>query len=210
MRTLLLLVATIAAAEPRHEIHVGSHVRALHAASANALTEESLAGPELGYAYRLPLAVADTELWAAGSLALAFVTGQMFQTIETSARALQLTAGLRARRPLWRNIVVATARFEAGAERVGLVLEDAMGHTANDTGWGAVSTAAAGLELGYGRRAWGLSLRFELGYTFTQAVGLDARSRRADDMIALDRASASLGQLDLGGKFFATTITTRF
>lgn len=213
MRALAVLLLTgTAVADVHHEAHVGSFVRALHAPSANALTEDSLLGPDFGYAYRLPVDTGRLELWGSGSLVFGSVAGEMFQTLDTETRMMQLTAGVRARYPLWRRFVLANARLEAGAQRLALFLEDAMDHTARDSGWGAVGTAALGLELQIvPARSWGLSLRFELGYTATQAIDLDARSDGPpDDTIELERMAASIGHLDLGGKFFQWTITTRF
>jgi hypothetical protein len=213
MRVLVLLLLTgTAAAEVHHEAHVGTFIRALHSSSANALTEDSLLGPDFGYAYRLPLDTGKLELWGSGSMVFGNVAGEMFQTLETETRMMQITAGVRARYPLWRRILLANARLEVGAQRAALFLEDSMDHTAQDSGWGAVSTAALGLELQIVEaQAWGISLRFELGYTATQAIDLDARSDGPpDDTIELERTAASLGHLDLGGKFFQWTITTRF
>jgi hypothetical protein len=214
MRALLVLslLATTAHADVDHEAHLGSFVRALHTSSANALTDNSLAGPDLGYAYRLPLDLGKLEVWGTGTFAGGYVDGEMFQTLDTQVRTLQLTAGARVRYPLWRKYVLANARFELGAQRVAFSVEDRAGHTARDTGWGAMSTAALGIELApLALRSFGLSLRLELGYTFTQAVELDARSEGApEDTIELDRMAASIGHLDLGGKVFAITVTTRF
>jgi hypothetical protein len=213
MRALaILLLTTSAAAEVRHEVHVGTFIRALHASSANALTEDSLLGPDFGYAYRLPIDTGKLQLWGSASMVFGNVSGEMFQTLDTEVRMGQLTAGVRARYPLWRNIVLANARLEAGAQRLGLFLEDGMDHTAQDTGWGAVSTAALGLELqAVAMRSWGISLRFELGYTATQAIDLDARGGGPPEgTLELERTAASIGHLDLGGKFFQWTITTRF
>jgi hypothetical protein len=85
-------------------------------------------------------------------------------------------------------------------------------HTAADTGWGAVTTAALGLETAFfTRRSFSMGMRFELGYVMTSAVAVDARAEGGpDDTIELDRMAASLGHLDLGGRYFAATITTRF
>src|SRR5688572_17146252 len=101
MRALLLLIPTIGAAEVKHEAHVGTYIRALHTSSANAVTEDSLLGPDFGYAYRLPLETGKLQLWGSASMVFGNVTGEMFQTLDTEVRMGQLTAGVRARYPLW-------------------------------------------------------------------------------------------------------------
>lgn len=215
MRALLILVllASTAHADVNHEAVLGSHVRALRTASANALTEESLAGPMFGYAYRLPLDVmAKLELWGTGTFTFGFGEGKMFQTLATDLRAVQMSAGVRARYALWREVVVANARVDLGAQRVAVSLEDMEGHTARDSGWGAISTAAVGLELNaIARQSFALGLRAELGYVAAQGIGLTARSDGApEDTIELDRMAASLGHLDIGGRYFSMTLMARF
>lgn len=215
MRALLLLVllASTAHADAGHEAFVGSHVRALRTASANALTDDSLAGPTLGYAHRLPLGVLPKlELWGTATMLFGFGEGEVFQTLSTTIDTFQLAAGVRARYPLWRGIVVANARVDLGAQRVAVTLADMADRTASDAGWGAVSTAALGLELvPLARRAFALGFRAELGYVAAQGVELTARSAGApDDTIELDRMAASLGHLDLGGRYVSFTVNARF
>ena len=214
MRALIvLLLASTASADTNHEVVLGSQIRSLHASSANALTDDSLAGPVLGYAYRLPIELAPKlELWGTGLFTAGLVDGEMFQTLATEIRSLQFSAGVRARYPLWRSIVVANARLDAGAQRVAMSLEDMADHTAQDAGWGAISTAAVGLELvPLAFRSFGLSFRVEYGYTMAQGIELAAKSEGApEDTIELDRMAASIGHLDIGGRFLTFTLTTRF
>ena len=210
---ILVLLTSTAHADVNHEAFLGSHIRALRTSSANALTEKSLAGPMFGYAYRLPLDVMPKlELWGTGTFTFGFADGEMFQTLTTHTNALQMSAGVRARYALWREIVVANARVDLGAQRVAVSLEDMEGHTARDSGWGAISTAALGLELNaLALRSFGLGFRAELGYVATQGIGLTAKSDGTpEDTIELDRMAASLGHLDLGGRYFSLTLMARF
>jgi hypothetical protein len=217
MRALLVLciLATTARADVANEATVGSFGRALRSDSANALTEDSLAGPTFGYARRLPLALGSKlTLWGTASLLVAFAEGSMFQTLDTRITAVQPSLGARAVYPLWRRYVAvnATARLDAGIQRVRVSLEDAMGRSASDHGWGGTSTAALGIELmPLARSRFELGLRFELGYVAATGVGLNARSEGApDDTIELDRMAASLGTLELGGRYASFTVTSRF
>jgi hypothetical protein len=210
---ILLLLAGTASADVHHEAFVGSHVRALRSSSANALTDDSITGPVFGYAYRLPLDVMPKlDLWGTGTFTFGFVDGQMFQTLTTHVSSLQMTAGVRARYPLWRKYVVANARLDLGAQRASMSLEDMAGHDARDTGWGAVSTAALGLELNpLALRSVAVGFRAELGYVATQGIGLTAKSDGApEDTIELDRMAASIGHLDIGGRYFSFTLMARF
>jgi len=210
---ILLLLTSTASADTNHEAFVGSHIRALRSSSANALTDDSIAGPVFGYGYRLPFDIMPKlDLWGTGMVAIGFVDGQMFQTLETHTSSVQMTAGVRARYSLWRQYVVANARLDLGAQRAAVSLEDMAGHTARDTGWGAISTAAVGLEVTpLALRSVAIGFRAELGYVATQGIGLTAKSKGApEDTIELDRMAASLGHLDIGGRYFSFTLMTRF
>ena len=210
---LLLLLASTASADVNHEAFLGSHTRALRTSSANALTEDSLVGPVLGYAYRLPFEVTPKlELWGTGTFTFGFVDGQMFQTLATHVSSQQMSAGVRARYALWRRVVVANARLDLGAQRASMSLEDMAGHDARDAGWGAVSTAALGLELNpLALRSVAVGFRAELGYVMAQGIGLTAKSDGAPaDTIELDRMAASIGHLDISGRYFSFTLMARF
>ena len=210
---ILILITGTASADTNHEAMFGSHIRSLRSSSANALTDESLTGAVFGYGYRLPIDVMrKLELWATGMVAGSGVEGEMFQTLSTHMWNAQFTGGVRARYDLWRGFVVANARLDLGAQRLSMSLEDKMGHEAHDTAWGALSTAALGLELNpLVRRSFGLGLRAEFGYVFAQAIGMTARSDGApEDTIELDRMAASIGHLDASGRYFSFTILGRF
>jgi hypothetical protein len=214
MRSLLIFLALsgVAHAETKNEVTIGSYTRALHASSANALTDDSLAGPAFGYARKLPLALAPKlELWATAHLAGGVVQGEMFQSLATDVSNVQFSFGGRARYRLWR-FVHATARLDAGAQKAWLELKDMAGHSAADSGWGAVATAALGIDLlPIELRRFGLGFRAELGYVATSAIELTAKSEGApDDTIVLDRMAASLGHLDIGGRYFAFQVSLQF
>lgn len=210
---LLLLLAGTARADADHEAFLGSHIRALRTSSANALTDDSIAGPVFGYAYRLPKGVIPKlDLWGTGTFTFGFVDGQMFQTLTTHVTSIQMSAGIRARYALWRDYVVANARLDLGAQRASMSLEDMAGHDARDAGWGAVSTAALGLELSpFVLRRVVVGFRAELGYVAAQGIGLTAKSEGApEDTIELDRMAASIGQLDISGRYFSFALMARF
>ena len=210
---LFLLAASTAHADVNNEVSFGSHARALRTDSANALTDRGMAGPSIFYARRLPIeTVPDLELWGTANILGGFTDGTMFQTLETEASTLQMAVGARARYPLWRKLVVANARLDAGTQRVRVEIEDAAGHSASDSGWGATSTAALGIELvPLNTRRFGLGIRAELGYVMTSSIDLTAKSDGApEDTIELDRMAASLGHLDIGGRYFSLVISALF
>lgn len=213
MRALIVLALFASTARADHEAYFGSHVRALRSDSANALTEQSLAGPAFGYGYRLPVdLVPKLELWGTARMMPGFATGKMFQTIDTHVTTFEMAVGVLGRYPVWRRYLFATAHVDAGAQWLSVELEDMDNHTAADTGWGMVTTAALGVEAAFlTRRSFSMGMRLELGYVMTSAVAIDARAEGGpDDTIELDRMAASLGTLDLGGRYFAATFTTRF
>ncbi len=214
MRTLivLLLLAGTANADTHNELWTGSFTRALHTDSANALTGDSLGGGSWGYARELPLrTLPDLELWATGNLLWGTVDGQMFETLDTQIETLQFAAGVRARYPVWR-FVSAVARVDVGTQREAVSIEDQMGNSASDSGWGAISTAALGVELmPLSLRRFGLGFRFELGYVAASSVAITAhRAGGPDDTIELDRMAASLGHLDISGRYASFVISARF
>jgi hypothetical protein len=137
----------------------------------------------------------------------------MFQTLATDVGVLGVSAGGRARYRL-RDRIVASARLDVGAARTRLRLEDAMGHTAADARWGAIATAAVGLDLlALAGPRFALGLRAELGYVVTRAPSLTAApddGEGDEDAILLPRTEASVGHLDLGGRFFGVSLVSQF
>lgn len=217
MRALLAILLLSASGSLAHagdnELSMGSGTRALRADSANALTEDGLGGGGVAYARRLPLAVAPgLELWATGSAWWASAEGTMFQTLATTIDVQQYAVGARARYALWRRHVVGSARLDLGLAENTVGLRDGAGHTAGDSGWGALATGALGLELlAIAHPRFSVGMRFELGYVAATATELIAKSDQPDDdTLQLDRMQASLGHLDLGGRFFAMTLVAGF
>lgn len=210
---LLGVAAAPARAGDRNELAIGSWSRALRSPSANAVTADNLVGGALAYARDLRLGpVPGLALWAVGSFTWAGAEGTMFQTLATDVEVLGLSAGGRARYRL-RDRIVASARLDLGAARTRLRLEDAMGHTASDARWGAIATAAVGLELlALAGPRFALGVRAELGYVVARAPALTASpdGGGGDDVIRLPATEASLGHLDLGGRFFGLSLVSRF
>lgn len=218
MRSLLCLLLLAAAAAPAHagdrnELTLGSWARALRSPSANAVTGDDLAGGGLTYARDLGLRpLPGLSVWAIAGLSWAGVGGTMFQTLATDVAALGLTAGVRARYAL-RARAALSARLDLGGVRTRLRLEDAMGHTAGDSGWGPTAAASAGLDLlAVAGPRFSLGVRLELGYAVARSPALAATPGDGDDgdAILLPRTVAQLGHLDLGGPFFGLALLSQF
>ncbi|MDQ3369199.1 MAG: hypothetical protein M3680_27550 [Myxococcota bacterium] len=208
-----LLGPAPAHADPANELTAGSFNRALRSASANALTDDNLHGGALSYARRLPLApLPGLQLWGTANLGWGFSEGTMFQTLTTTVDTAHYTLGARARYALFRDHVVATARLDLGTQRAAVGLRDAAGHSAADASWGAVGIGSVGVDLlAVARRRFSLGFRAELGYVAATAVELTAQAESPDDdTLELDRMAASLGHVDLGGRFFAFTVVSQF
>ena len=209
---LLALLTSVAHAEPNDEAALGSWVRALHAPSANAVTEQPLAGGTFAYAREVipQLVVPGLSLWGVGTVGFGGAGGTMFQTMTTSIDYAEVTVGARARYRAWR-FLEAGARIDAGTTRVALAI-DAGGQSYRDHGWGAISAAALSLDLlPYAGKGFAFGFRGELGYATTSAIGLVPRMDRPDDgTIELPMTRASLGHLDLGGKYLTFTLFARF
>jgi len=109
----------------------------------------------------------------------------------------------------WLN---ATARIDVGTARAAVSLNDDMGHTAADTGWGAITQGALGVELLFGARSrFSLGLRFELGYLAASPIALTATPESGSDgTLQLEMNAASLGSLNLSGKVFAGSLISTF
>lgn len=215
MRTAIavLLLSTAAAHAGNNELTIGESTRALRTTSANALTEDSLVGGALAYGRQLDLQlVPGLELWAQATFAWGGADGMMFQTVTTELDTLAFTAGGGLRYPLWRRVVAATGRVELGAARAAVELRDGAGHTASDHGWGAMTSAAVGLELYAIRRdQFGLGLRFELGGVATSSIPLTAIPvEENDQMLELEMTAASLGSLNLSGPVFTAALVGQF
>jgi hypothetical protein len=215
MRTVLALAILLAAAAPAraggNEVHVGSFNRALRSPSANALTEDSLVGSELGYARRIAV-LPRLVLWATAGMTIGTAEGTLFQTLTTHLDSVGFALGGRLRYELHRHVAL-HARLDGGPASTSVSLRDAMGHSAEDTRWGAVGTGALGIDLlAYASPRFSIGVRLELGYASATAVRLDARpgDDAGDSELTLATMRASLGDLDLGGRFFAFTFVSQF
>lgn len=210
---LLLLFPAIAHANTNDELAYGGWVRSLHAPSANAVTDESLAGPTLSYAREVipDLVLPKLSLWLTASMEGGDATGSMFQVMTTDIGYFEWTAGARARYALLRGHVVAGARLEAGVTRASIEIDNA-GDRYTDHGWGAVTAGALSLDVVpyHGRKA-AFGMRGELGFATASAIALTPRMQRPEDgTIELPMTRSSLGHLDLGGTTAAFTIFAAF
>ncbi len=209
----VLLATTAAHAGGANELAIGSSSRGLHSDSANAVTADSLGSGTIGIGRALAIElVPGLRLSAIGNFSWGGADGQMFQTMTTELDTLAFTAGGRARYPLRTRYVVATARLDIGMARAALAIRDGSGHTASDHGWGATSTAAAGLELyAVATSRFKLGLRLELGYTATSNVELVATPEtQSEGTLQLEMTAASLGSLDLSGSFLGMSVVSQF
>jgi hypothetical protein len=211
----LLVPASAFADGGAHEITIGSSTRALRTDSANALTEDSLGGGQLGYAHALNLPlVPGVELWATGTFGWGGADGTMFQTMSTELDTLSFTVGGRARYML-RTWLGATARLDLGTARAAVAIRDNADHTAADAGWGAIAQGTVGLELvllrGSALRTFDLGVRFELGYVAASPISLTATPESGSDgTLQLEMNAAALGSLNLSGKVFAASVSSHF
>jgi hypothetical protein len=216
MRASLATLFVLASAGPaladgHNEIQIGSFDRAMHASSANAVTADSLGGGVLGYARELPLElVPGLQTWATASFTWGSADGMMFSTLTTELDTLSLTFGGRALYPLWGTHVLAGARLDVGSARAALTMREG-DRQLYDKGWGGTSTAALSVDLyAYAGPAFKLGMRAELGYTLTSAIELAPAEANDPNTIQLEMSQASLGHLDVGGKFFSFTVLSQF
>ncbi len=213
MKTTLLLLAALAGtahADAKNEVSVGSFDRAMHASSANAITTDSLGGGVIGYARKLDLGLPPRlQTWATGGIGIGGAEGTMFSTLTTELDTLSFTAGGRARYTVWRNLRVG-GRIDLGMARAALTMREG-NRELYDKGWGLTATAAAAVDLlAVASVRFQLGLRLELGYTVTSAIELAPAEANDSSTIQLEMSQASLGHLDLGGKFFSLTVLSQF
>ena len=213
MRSLLALVLlTTTAHAGNNELTITESNRALRTSSANAITDDSLIGGALTYARRLGDGLLPhLELWTHGTFAWAGAEGLMFQTLDTELDAMTLSIGAQARYSL-HDRVTASARLDIGTARAALAIRDDMGHTARDSGWGAMSAASVGLDFyAFHGSRYGLALRFELGAVATSSIPLTATPDSAsEDTLQLEMTAASLGSLNLSGPVIAASLVGQF
>ncbi len=213
MKSALLIVAALAgsaAADAKNEVSIGSFDRAMHASSANAVTTDSLGGGVLGYARSLDLGLSPKlQTWATGGFSWGGADGTMFSTLTTELDTLAFTAGGRARYAVWNHLQVG-GRIDLGMARAALTLREG-NRALDDSGWGMTASAAAAVDLlAWSGPSFSFGFRLELGYTVTSAIELAPAERNDASTIQLEMSQASLGHLDLGGKFFSLTVLSQF
>ncbi|HVK86455.1 MAG TPA: hypothetical protein VM513_20190 [Kofleriaceae bacterium] len=214
MRTLslaLLLAATTAAhAGDHNELSIGGGGRALRSNSANAVTSDTLSHGELAYGRRLDLSlVPRLQTWLTAGFNWGGASGTLFQSMATEVDTLGFTGGARARYVLHPHFA-ATARVDLGTARTALALDGNAGRV-SDAGWGATFGAALGAEAYMiAHPTFSLGVRFELGYVTMTAPALSPRASEDDSMILLDAQQASIGHLDLGGRYASFAMISRF
>jgi hypothetical protein len=209
---LALLLLTTTAHAGNNELALGPSTRILRTSSANAVTADSLAGGTLAYARASGIAlVPGLDLWATAAFGWGAADGMMFQTLTTELDTLAFTLGGRARYA-WHPRIVASARLDLGTARTALALRDGQGHTADDAGWGATTSAAVGLDL-YAVRGsrFALGIRLELGAVATSSIPLTATpASGSEGTLTLEMTAASLGELNLSGTMFAVSAVSQF
>lgn len=208
---LLVLAATgSAAADARNEVLLGSFNRALRTSSANAVTEDSLGGAVLGYARELDvLAIPRLHTWATAGASFGNVDGRMFSTLTTQLTTQTFSFGGRAEYDVLRFVTVG-GRLDLGPSRAGLTLTEGT-RTLHDSAWGVATTAAVSVDvraLSFPR--FKLGFRAELGYTLASKVELAPAEANDASTIQLEMSQASLGHLDVSGRYFSAMIASQF
>ncbi|CAN5923356.1 hypothetical protein BH11MYX3_BH11MYX3_21600 [soil metagenome] len=206
----VLAAAAPALADPHNEISLSSYARALRSSSANAVTADGLFGGALGYAREIKLGLMPRlETWATGNFSWGGADGTMFSTLTTEVRTLSFTVGGGARYFVFDRLAVG-GRLDVGTARAALTLEEGS-RSLHDSGWGGTGTAAASIDmLAIAARSFKLGLRFELGYSMTTAIDLAPSEANDASTIQLEMSQASLGHLDMGGRFFSFALMSQF
>lgn len=206
---LVLLFAASPAFAGNNELTIGTHNRSLRSDSANAVTEDNLGGMQLTYARQLGLdLVTNLQIWATAGFGRTSVDGVLFG-MPTSVDATDLFLGGNARYALHPNLVL-VGRLDLGPSKSELTVEG-NGHTVSDGRWGLQATAALGVDmLAYASTKFSIGLRFEYGYVLHSATALSPAEASNEEMIELPASQASIGQLDLGGRYFAFSLLSQF
>ena len=207
---LVTLLLTGTAHAGNNEVTVGSHTRSLRTSSANAVTDDNLAGAQLQYGRRLALDVVPRlEVWMTATYLAGNLTGTPFRSMATAVRTDDFLIGGRARYFVLSHLA-ATAHVAAGAARTSLSLSSGADEV-KDAGWGSIADAAVGLDLLLvSRPRFTCGLRLDLGYLATSGVALAPAAEKDSDMLQLTTAQASIGQLDLSGRYVAFTFLAQF
>jgi len=214
MRAFLALTIILGSAAAAHagntEVTFGSYNRALRSESANAVTDDTLGGGQLGAARNLRLElVPKLDIWATAGFGWGSAEGTLFQTMTTEVDTVGFTVGGRARYALHRHLHL-SGRLDLGTARNALTI-NGNGHRVSDASWGGTVTTAVGLDLmivAYPR--FSLGFRFDLGYVTATSVALSPSEEGDSSKIELDAMQASIGHLDLGGRFLAFSVLSQF
>jgi hypothetical protein len=212
MRNAVIALVAFAAAPAfagNNELSIGNTNRSLRTTSANAVTDENLGGVHLGAARQIHLdLVPNLQIWAALGFSSTGAKGELFG-MPTEIDMLEFTGGAVARYVPHENFAV-LARIDLGPSRSSLAIEG-NGHRVTDSSWGVSGTGALGVDVflvAYPR--FSLGARFEMGYVTHSAATLAPREEAGEDMLVLDESQASIGHLDLGGRFFAFSLLSQF
>ncbi len=208
---LLLCAAASPALADTNEVSIGFAGRSLRSGSANAVSDDNLAGGELTYARGLPLTIPGAiGLQAIAGFNWNSVSGTMFNTMQTDVDSTGFTVGLRARYALLSRVVL-NARVDLGMNRTSLDLEMA-GRTFSDGRWHAMTRGSLGLDV-YAVQSQRLSIgaRLEAGYVLATDVDLAPREETGDgETIMLPETQASIGSLNLGGRYVSISFVLGF
>lgn len=192
-----------------NELALGRSSRSLRTASANAVTGENLGGVQLTAARQIHLElVTNLQIWGAIGFASTSTEGDVFG-MQTEIDALDVTFGGRARYLLHSHVAL-FARLEGGPTRTALSIQG-NGHTVSDQRWGMLGTGAVGIDLmAMARSRFGFGMRFELGYVAHSGPALAPAEGASEDMLVLSGSQASIGHLDLGGRYVAFSLLAQF
>ncbi len=206
----ILLGSSVAAHAGNTELTLGSYNRALRSDSANAVTDETLVGLSTGVARRIPLdLVPKLDLWVTGAFVWGSAEGTLFQTMSTVIDSVGFTVGGRASYAVHRYLH-ASGRLELGTARNELTIHG-NGHWVSDAGWGGTVTTAVALDaLVVAKPQFTIGFRFDLGHVAATAVALSPREDGDSSKIELDAMQASIGHLDLGGRFLSLSVISQF
>lgn len=208
---LAILLGTAASGNAGNtELTFGSYNRALRSESANAVTNDTLGGVNFGAARKLHLDLfPKLDVWTTAGFSWGTAAGTLFQTMTTEVDTLGLTLGGRARYALHRHLHV-SARLDLGTARNELTITG-NGHMVSDASWGATVTTAVGLDMMMvAHPRFALGIRFDLGYIAATSVALSPREEGDPSKIELDAMQASIGHLDLGGRFLSFSVISQF
>jgi hypothetical protein len=210
---IAVIALTLAAASPalagNNELTIGGTYRSLRTASANAVTDENLGGVQLTAARQIHLdLMTNLQIWGVVGFAHTSAEGELFG-MPTTIDATDILLGGNARYELHSHLAV-VARVDLGPSKNSLSIEG-NGHRVSDGRWGMAATGALGLDLLIvNRPQFSFGWRAELGYVAHSATALSPVEGSSGDMLELSGSQASVGHLDLGGRYFAISLLSQF